>query len=271
MADIIILGCGYTGSHVARIVAGQGHSWRGYRRRDGFDCRSAAQLQEISGSVTSETRVLLSVPTLSMGPGEWFDPTADLVNAVRGAKRIVYLSTTGVYGAARHVDENTPVGPRSPRETLRVQAERAVLAEPGSMVLRPAAIYGPFRGAHVALREGRFALPATEGTYTSRIHVEDLAAITAAALFSDLGGAWPVADEEPCTPREMAAFCANMLGIPVPAVSDDLPETRRADRQVDGSAVLRALHVGLRYRSYREGIPASLLAEQAEVVAGKEE
>ena len=271
MADIIILGCGYTGSHVARIVAGQGHSWRGYRLRDGFDCRSAAHWKEISGIVTSETRVLLSVPTLSMGPGEWFDPTADLVNAVRGAKRIVYLSTTGVYGAARHANENTPVGPRSPRETLRVQAERAVLAEPGSMVLRPAAIYGPFRGAHVALREGRFALPATEGTYTSRIHVEDLAAVTAAALFSDLGGAWPIADEEPCTPREMAAFCANMLDIPVPAVSHDLPETRRADRQVDGSAVLRALHVVLRYRSYREGIPASLLTEQADVVAGKGE
>lgn len=265
MPDVVILGCGYTGGRVAQILAGQGHSCRGYRRREGFDCRDAAQLRAIHDSIKPDTRVLLSVPTLRTTAEGLFEPTPALVRAVRGAGRLVYLSTTGVYGAARHVDEHTPVAPRSQREQLRVDAERAVLAEPRSMVLRPAAIYGPFRGAHTALREGRYGLPSSSGTFTSRIHVDDLAALTAAALFSDLGGAWPVADEEPCSPLEIATFCCALLHLPLPPVVDaaGLPETRRADRQVDGSGLRRLLGVALRYPSYRQGIPASLALEQA--------
>ena len=264
MPDVLVLGCGYTGARVAALLQGRGYAVRGYRRREGFDCGDAAQLQAIRSSLEPHTRVLLSVPTLRTADGGYFEPTPGLVAAVRGARRLVYLSTTGVYGAARRVDEHTPVGPRGPREALRVQAEQAVLAEPHAMVLRPAAIYGPFRGVHTALREGRFALPQREGTFTSRIHVDDLAALTAAALLSDAGGAWPVADEAPCTPREIADFCAALLHLPPPptAESQELPETRRGDRQVDGSAVRRILNVTLRYPSYREGVPASIAEEQ---------
>ena len=264
MPDVLILGCGYTGSRVAALLASQGYMVRGYRRRDGFDCRDAAQLQALSESLTPETRVLLSVPTLRTDAGYWFDPTRGLVASVRGARRLVYLSTTGVYGAARRVDEHTAVAPRGPRELLRVEAEAAVLSEPSSMVLRPAAIYGPFRGVHTALREGRFALPTNAEAFTSRIHVDDLAALTAAALLSEAGGAWPVADEEPCTALEIATFCAELLGLPLPPVvsTEQLPETRRNDRQVNGSAVRRLLGVPLRYRSYREGIPASVAEER---------
>ena len=263
MPHVLILGCGYTGSRVAQVLQAQGYRCRGYRRRDGFDCRNAAHRQAIRECITPDMRVLLSVPTLRTEAGGLFEPTPDLVAAVRGTRRLVYLSTTGVYGAARRVDEHTPVAPRGPRELLRVEAERAVLAEPRSMVLRPAAIYGPLRGAHVALREGSFGLPSNAATFTSRIHVDDLAALTAAALLSDAGGAWPVADEEPSTPLAIASFCAALLGIPLPPVVESaaLPETRRADRQVDGSAVRQLLGVPLRYRSYREGIPASIAAE----------
>ena len=270
MADVVILGCGYTGGRVAAVLERQGYTVQGYRRREGFDCRNHAQLRAIRDGTTPETRVLLSVPTLRTDAGYWFDPTRDLIAAVRGARRLVYLSTTGVYGATKRVDEHTPVSPRGPRELLRVEAERAVLAEPRSMVLRPAAIYGPFRGVHTALREGRFALPSDCQAFTSRIHVDDLAALTAAALLSDAGGAWPVADEEPCTALEIATFCAELLSLPLPPVvaTERLPETRRTDRQVDGSAVRRVLDVTLRYRSYREGIPASIAEEQSVAETG---
>jgi nucleoside-diphosphate-sugar epimerase len=88
----------------------------------------------------------------------------------------------------------------------------------------------------------------------SRIHVEDLATHVEAALLSDVTGAWPVADEEPCTSREIAEYCARLLNRPLPPPR----ETRiHSNRRVDGSAIRRALGITLQYPSYRVGIPAS--------------
>jgi hypothetical protein len=103
--------------------------------------------------------------------------------------------------------------------------------------------------------------------------VDDLAAVAEAALLSALTGAYPVADEEPCTSLEIARFCAGLLGLPLPAPvpEDQVSETRRADRRVDGRAIVRLLGVSLRYPSYRQGIPAALAEEKAagELAAGE--
>jgi nucleoside-diphosphate-sugar epimerase len=133
------------------------------------------------------------------------------------------------------------------------------------LVLRPAAIYGPGRGAHVAMREGRYKLVGDGSSYISRIYVEDLAAIVRAALESDLTGAYPVADDQPCSQREMAEYIAELTGLPVPpsAPAEEADETRRGDRRVDGRAIRRLLGVELRYPSYREGIAAALQADEA--------
>ncbi len=115
------------------------------------------------------------------------------------------------------------------------------------------------------MRAGRFRLSADGDRYVSRIHVEDLAAIVAAAMERGLEGTYPVADAEPAFSREVASLCAELLGleIPAPVPSGELSETRRADRRVNGAAVLRLLQLQLRYPTYREGIPASLAAESA--------
>jgi nucleoside-diphosphate-sugar epimerase len=172
--------------------------------------------------------------------------------------RVVYLSTTGVYGMAQAVDETTvPAAPRTNRELARVSEEQAVLSGPWSaLVLRPAAIYGPGRGVHASMRAETFRL---SGDFVSRIHVDDLAAHCVAGLLSSVTGAYPVADEKPCTSREIAEYCAELMSLPVP---EALGEIRRANRRVDGSAIRRLLGIQLRYPSYREGI-AACLAEEA--------
>ena len=210
--------------------------------------------------------MLLSVPTLKLA-GQLFEPTPSLVAALRGQPRhLTYLSTTGVYGATRQVDERTPVSPQTERQKLRASAEDAVQSHGCSaLVLRPAAIYGPGRGVHQAMREGRFRLPRDPSRMVSRIHVDDLAAIVARALQQRFEGAYPVADECPATSADVARHCASLLDLPVPEVVPDgcLSETRRADRRVDGSAILRLTGMRLRYPSFREGIPACIAAEEA--------
>jgi nucleoside-diphosphate-sugar epimerase len=217
--------------------------------RSTFDVgRPDARLELPDGVV-----VLHSIPVRAM-------PTLAPMLRDRAA-RVVYLSTTGVYGAALEVDEHTPPAPRTPREQARVDEENDVLAGPWSaLVLRPAAIYGPGRGVHVSMAEGRHQVRGDGSNFISRIHVDDLATITAQALVGSVSGAYPVADEEPCQAREITDFCARLLGLLPPRPTDGLPDTdtRSANRRVDGGAIRKLLGIELRYPTYREGIPASL-------------
>jgi len=175
--------------------------------------------------------------------------------------RVVYISTTGVYGSAKFVDETTPVDESSERAQPRLDAERDIAAGPWStLILRPAAIYGPDRGVQESVRAGTY--PPGEN-YISRIHVDDLAAHCEAALISDLTGAYPVADEEPCTSREIAEFCAQLLHVDLPIGPVARPRIF-GDRRVDGSAIRKLLGVTLRYPSYRTGIPASLTPDRSD-------
>jgi len=250
MARILVLGAGYTGGRVAALLRVAGHTVVTTRRVGGdlaVALPETAALRTLEGT---DWRVL------------WSAPTVEGIAVLEGmAERVVYLSTTGVYGDAHRVDALTPAGPATERTRLRLAAEKVVLAGPWSAcVLRPAAIYGPGRGAHESIRARRWRVAGDGSNYTSRIHVDDLAALAAAALLGDLSGAWPVADEEPCTNAEITRFCCELMGMEIPpsAPVDALDETRRADRRVDGREVLRQLGVRLRYPSYRFGIPAAL-------------
>jgi len=205
--------------------------------------------------------VLHSIPVVD-GPSGPREATAQLIARFTAEPlRLVYLSTTGVYGAQRDVDEHTRPAPVTEREGLRLAAEEEVLRGPwSSLVLRPAAIYGPGRGLQVSMRAGRFRLAGQGDNFVSRIHVEDLAAVVEAALLSNVAGAYPVGDDLPCTSREIAEFCSRMLNVPMPpsVPQEVLPETRRADRRVDGRAIRARLGITLRYPTYREGLPASV-------------
>ncbi len=271
----LILGCGFTGTRVARLLLDGGWSVTATTRNP----QSLAQLQTLgarivafdagldvrAGASAEGAVVLLSVPTLRLD-GRLEEVTPKVLAELDGRpEHIVYLSTTGVYGRTAVVDESTPVAPETERQTLRTAAESAVQSMPcGSLVLRPAAIYGPHRGVHESMRSGRFRLAAGSPKPVSRIHVDDLAVIVATAMTSQLKGAFPVADRRPASSEEVARFCADLLEVPVPArvEAGHLAETRQAGRSVDGKAVLETLGLDLRYPTFREGIPASILAER---------
>jgi nucleoside-diphosphate-sugar epimerase len=269
-AHVVILGCGYTGRRVAARFLQRGASVHITARdpsslldlaRMGAKVRALDAAQPGDIEIPRGALVLHSIPVIESpaGPRE---VTSQLIQWFTGEpRRLVYLSTTGVYGAQRDVDADTRPAPATERETLRLVAEEAVAAGPwSSLVLRPAAIYGPGRGIHVSMLAGRFQLAGQGENFVSRIHVDDLAAHAEAALLSDATGAYPAGDDLPCTSREIAEFCSRLLNVPMPpaAPPDALHETRRADRRVDGRAIRARLSISLQYPTYREGIPASL-------------
>ncbi|MFN0165315.1 MAG: hypothetical protein ACKV22_02705 [Bryobacteraceae bacterium] len=271
MSDLVIFGCGYTGRRVAlrwrkrfphaRIVATARHP----PSLDGvtalaMDVTDPTTLLPLREHVPRDALILHSIPIV-VEHGRMADCTPRLLDALDGRhSRVVYLSTTGVYGVVPFVNGQTPVAPNTERVRLRVNAEQEVLSRGSSMVLRPAAIYGPGRGVHESMRRGDFRLIEGGLQYTSRIHVDDLAAHAEAALCSDLQGAFPVADDDPCPSAEVARFCSALLGLPMPpsVAAEQSSETRRSNRRVDGREIRSLLGVDLRYPSYRTGIPASL-------------
>jgi nucleoside-diphosphate-sugar epimerase len=253
----IIIGCGYTGQRVARLLVGLGYPVIATSR----DIQNLSHLDvtpvrfDLGGvlpiEIHKDARVLVSTPAVD----------ERLCSAIGLAERVVFLSTTGVYGAQKEVDERSLPAPRTERERARLDAELRL--PEGATILRPAAIYGPHRGIHTAMLAGKYRLAGTGANFVSRIHVDDLAAHAVAALVKGRAGAWPVADEEPCTSQEIAAFCSGLLNIPLPPPAEpgELGETRQTDRRVDGSAIRRQLGLTLKYPSYRSGIPACVAAE----------
>ncbi len=264
MTDALILGCGFTGKLLARRLAARGVRVLATSRNPAslaglpvtalhLEVLDPASLAGLRRHLTPGIAIVHSIPVA-------FDPKA-LGSA---PSRIVYLSTTGVYGDAFLVDETTPACPITERQRLRFHAEEAIRATGiSNLTLRAAAIYGRGRGVHETVRRRLWDKLDQGSNYISRIHGEDLAAHAEAALFSNLEGAWPVADDEPCTARAMAEFCSRLLEIPLPpepAQRNAIDETRRADRRVDGRAIRYALAITLQYPTYREGVPASAQA-----------
>jgi nucleoside-diphosphate-sugar epimerase len=189
---------------------------------------------------------------------------ADIAPALGAARRIAYVSSTGVYGEARGaIDESTPVDATVPRSRARLEAE-TVYRERGAIVLRAAGIYGPGRGLHRRILEGTFRMPADGGNVVSRIHVEDLSTFILAALERGTPGTtFVLADDTPVPQREAIAWLCQRLGRAEPASLPlgEVAETLRHDRSVDNAAAKRSLGVQVAFPSYREGFEACLLAE----------
>ena len=248
---VVILGCGFTGERVARRMKARGARVMATSRTPDKLAHLGIEVfhvEHFSSRIEKGCVVLHSIPPES---------GLDVVSLLQDAPaRVVYLSTTGVYGAAKQVDETTAVDWSSDRARPRLEAERAIAQGPWStVILRPAAIYGPGRGVHESVRRGTYP---PGPNFISRIHVDDLAAHCEAALLSDITGAYPVADDEPCTSAEIAEYCAQLLGVPLPSGPVAAPRVF-GDRRVDGSAIRKLLGVTLKYPTYREGIPAAIL------------
>jgi nucleoside-diphosphate-sugar epimerase len=109
--------------------------------------------------------------------------------------RVVYVSTSGVYGDCQGqlIDETRAVAPHNARAWRRVDAERVLRdwarrAGGRLAIVRAPGIYARERLPLVRLQQGTPALLEQDDVYTNHIHADDLARIVALALFRALPG-----------------------------------------------------------------------------------
>ncbi len=145
-----------------------------------------------------------------------------LLRQADAVRRIVYISTSGVYGdcGGAWVDEDRPPAPLTERAHRRLDAERLLQAwarKPGRtvVILRVPGIYGPGRLPVDRLRRGLPVLDPAEAPWSNRIHAEDLARACCQAL--ERGeGVYNLSDGQPASMSDYFLACARHLHLPAP-------------------------------------------------------
>lgn len=262
MATWVIIGAGYTGGRLAARLVAEGEHVIATRRAADATAIAAdlARPETLAGLVPADAIVVCTAP-----PGP--DPAGEieaLVAATARARRLVYVSSTGVYapGGGAWVDESWPIAPATRAGKARAAAEAALagseLSRAGrTIALRVAGIHGPGRGLVERIRAGTYRIVGDGSAHVSRIHVDDLVEAIVRAGTSTVTGAVNIADDDPAPIGEVADAVATHLGVPppprVPAASVDaeVAGMLAADRRIANRRMKDELGVVLRYPSWR--------------------
>jgi nucleoside-diphosphate-sugar epimerase len=297
---LLVVGCGDIGMRVLPLLQGR---WRllvlsssparfdALRRAGALplagDLDRPATLRRLGGLADA---VLHLAPPPGQGPVD--RRTAHLLQALaRGGaqgkpqgrpqgkrlRRLVYASTTGVYGDAGGAlfDETRPVAPATDRARRRVDAEtrmRAFGIDFGVTIslLRIPGIYAGDRpGGHPRERLARGApvLCAQDDVYTNHIHADDLARAIVAALHRGLPQrVTNVCDDTDLTMGDYFDLAADLCGLPRP------PRLTRAEaaavlspmqlsfmgesRRLQNRRLKQELRLRLRYPTVLQGLLA---------------
>jgi nucleoside-diphosphate-sugar epimerase len=285
---LLIAGCGDVGMRVVKLLRGR---WRLLALTT-----SAQRAEEIrrAGAVPlvgnlDDPRTLsrlagLADALLHLAPPptqDAHDPrTRHLLQAMARkcrVRRIVYASTTGVYGDCGGVrfDETRPVNPATDRARRRVDAE-SVLRWYGRShgarvsILRIPGIYASDReGGHPRerLARGTAVLRPEDDVYTNHIHADDLARACVAALVRGLPQRVVHASDD--TELKMGDYfdlAADLCGLPrPPRISRDeareklspmLMSFMSESRRLDNRRLKTELRLRLRHPTVREGLVA---------------
>jgi len=284
MKKIVIAGCGYIGTRIARswketgaevtcLVRSPEHQAalesEGFMARScSFDDPAYIPVLDVAGCV-----VYYFVPPPGGGTAD--SRARHFCTAISGSAppaRVIYMSATSVYSetGGATVTEESPVQPHSAMGKRRLDAEYAFLgfgqaAGVPVIILRVSGIYGPGRLPLMQISQGQPLLNEDESGPSNRIHADDLAAVCLAAADRGEGGdIFNVSDGHPSSMTSYFNACADLLGFPrQPQVS--MAEARRVmsplmlsyvsdARIVDNARMLERLNIRLKYPTMREGL-----------------
>lgn len=189
-------------------------------------------------------------------------------------QRIVYISTTGVYGdcAGRRIDETYPVHPTTARARRRVDAERQLRAfgRRGVVVsiLRVPGIYAAHRLPLARLTQGKPVLCADDDVFTNHIHADDLAMLACAALRRGRSNrVYNATDDSEIRMGDYFDLVADRFGLSraprlsLRAAQGELSPVQLSfmgeSRRLSNERIKRELRVVLRYPRVADGLEAA--------------
>ena len=213
--------------------------------------------------------------------GESDSRSRNLITILPDKSRLVYVSTSGVYGDCKGAlfDETRPVRANNPRAKRRVAAESllrawAVRSQSSLSILRVPGIYAADRLPIERLRKGTPALIDADDVYTNHIHADDLAMLIKLALFRALPSrVYHAVDDSHLKMGEYFDLVADTFRLPrvprvpyvelVKQVSPMLLSFMSESRRMKNNRIKQELGARLNYPSVVEGVrfAATLTAE----------
>ena len=281
MSNLLIAGCGYVGSALARARVARGDRVFGLRRNP-IDLPPG--VEPVAADLTA-SRSLADLPrdldavvyaAAPRGRDDAFyrityvDGLRNLLAALaqqgQTPRRVIFVSSTAVYGQSRGewVDETSPTEPThfSGRRLLEAEGALRESGMPG-VVLRLGGIYGPRRTRMLdEVRQGRAALARGGPHYTNRIHRDDCVGALAHLLdLADPADCYLGVDSDPEDQAVVLNWLADALAASPPRLAGaDQRRTPRGGNKRCRNARLVASGYAFLYPSYRDGY-AALLAE----------
>lgn len=285
--NIVIVGCGDIGERVAAlhaqhkavvtaIVRGTDHLRELQKlglQTQAMDLDDANTLQL---SMLTDAAVYYFAPPV--GEGTVDTRMQNFLTALQAQnirpQKIVYISTSGVYGDTRGdwVDETSPAKPDNDRSQRRWSAEQQLRAYENSsgvpvVVIRVGGIYGPGRLPMRQVQSQRPVLRYEESGYTNRIHSDDLAQVCVAAMEKGKAGdIFNATDGYPGTMAQYFTDVALALGYPAPeqitmaeaeaTLNEALLSYLRESRRMRNDRIINELGVKLRYEDFTVGLKA---------------
>ncbi len=287
-SSLYIVGCGDIGTRVARIAAAKKITVVSLSRGNKYpeETATAGIESQVCDLDTPETLSGLSLKNASLlysapPPGGGIIDTRvtnflDSVKAGSEPGKIVYISTTSVYGDCGDelVTEERPVNPANHTARRRCDAEESfrVWGKERSVpvvILRVSGIYGPGRIPLQRIQSREPLLDEREVGYTNRIHSDDLATICMAALEKgEDGDIFNVCDGETSKMTDYFNAITDLMEVPrLPQVP--LAEARKVmsplmfsymteSRKVSNRKMIEKLGITLKYPNMMEGLRSLL-------------
>jgi nucleoside-diphosphate-sugar epimerase len=294
---VLIAGCGYVGSELARQIvdSGRGYDVVALRRRprelpagivtlacDLTDPRSLESLPRDIDAVVYAVGADASTPQAYKNAY-----VAGLDNLCRALAsrgsfpgRLIVVTSTAVYAQddGSWVDESSLTEPTAFAGRTLLASEALARSQPTrAIVVRFGGIYGPGRTRFIdAVREGRVQL-ADVPEYTNRIHRDDCAGVLAHLLRHDApADLYLGVDDEPADRRLVVGWMARRLGVAIDAdacahgvggttdTQASPPAPTRARGKRCSNRRLRSSGYVFRYPSFREGYEAVLAAGRSD-------
>ena len=242
MAKYLILGRGYSGRVLERLLKSHGHQ---------VTCTSRHHIDQLQFNLDDEKTwgilpreidgTFITLPFKKRVIANRF---ADQV--IPGLGKVVFMGTTSAFLVEKEhqwIRENSDLDPDNDRNAAESELVRA-----GCICVHSAGIYGPNRSPIDWIEDGRVT---PSDRYVNFIHVEDLARVLYQAMaLAEPGTRYIASDGSPMTWSEIIANLKNLYGIH----SRPPKPVKRASKRIDSRLTVQKLGVDLKFKDVIHGI-----------------
>ena len=288
MQSLLIIGCGDVARRALPLLAAHYRVYALVRKPESLLARFGVTqiLGDLDHPSSLKRLAGLAELVLHFAPppesGKTADPrTRHLIAALQRGKilprRLVYISTSGIYGdcGGAVVRETRPARPQTARARRRVDAEAQLRrwgSKPGGpsvAILRAPGIYAADRLPLERIRRGDPVLCEADDVFTNHIHADDLARAGIAALRRGRPNrAYHASDDSALRMADWFDAVADAFGLPrPPRVARTEAESRLSpavlsfmaeSRRLDNARLKRELGMRLAYPTVTAGLAAIL-------------